>query len=349
MKWPVTTLGSLIELQRGHDLPVQHRIAGVIPVVGATGILGRHQTAKYLGPGVLIGRSGVIGGALYVNEPYWPLNTTLFVKDFRGNNPRWVYYLLKTIDFSGFNSGSAQPSLNRNYIAKIEVMKPTVKEQCAIAATLGALDDKIESNRRAIKTIEDLLQADFKAVLEQHEFTLLSFDDVVNRLPVNHKHSHGSVGSRGRIAVLDQSELGILGYHDRDAEFVTTANNPLCLFGDHTCSWRLGIGSFDVGPNVIPITTSSVSGVHNTWLYFSLLGAQDFQEYRRHWMELKRHAIPWVSYKVQDLFVTRATALLQYWSYLLAQSRRLADLRDALLPELLSGRIKVPEAREIVI
>jgi type I restriction enzyme S subunit len=109
----------------------------------------------------MVGRSGVIGGAIYVAGPYWPLNTTLFVRDFGGNEPRWVYYLLKSIDFSGYNSGSAQPSLNRNYIAHIPVLVPPPDEQRAIAATLGALDDKIESNKRQIALMEELASANF--------------------------------------------------------------------------------------------------------------------------------------------------------------------------------------------
>lgn len=148
--WDDTTLAEVVTLQRGHDLPTTSRGTGTVPVIGSFGITGYHDVAKYSGPGVAIGRSGAsIGVATYCRDDYWPLNTCLFVKDFKGNAPRWVYYLLDSIDFSGYNSGSAQPSLNRNYLAHIPVGLPPFDEQQGIAAVLGAVDDKIESNRRA--------------------------------------------------------------------------------------------------------------------------------------------------------------------------------------------------------
>ena len=148
-EWTALPLVRAIQLQRGHDLPSSRREEGKVPIIGSFGITGFHSEAKYAGPGVAIGRSGAsIGGATYCPGDYWPLNTCLFVADFKGNDPRWVYYLLDSIDFTAFNSGSAQPSLNRNYLADIPVAVPPIEEQRAIAATLGALDDRIESNRR---------------------------------------------------------------------------------------------------------------------------------------------------------------------------------------------------------
>ncbi len=94
---------------------------------------------------------------------FWPLNTALYVTDFKGNDVRFCYYLLKTIDFAGYNSGSAQPSLNRNFIADIPLFVPAPHEQRAIAGVLGALDDKIEANRHMNVTLEALARALFKS------------------------------------------------------------------------------------------------------------------------------------------------------------------------------------------
>lgn len=122
--YETVVLSEVVTLQRGHDLPSQRRNLGSVPILGSFGVTGWHDTAKYSGPGVAIGRSGAsIGVATFVEGPYWPLNTTLFVKDFKGNDPRWVYFLLDAIDFSSYNSGSAQPSLNRNYLADIQVLR----------------------------------------------------------------------------------------------------------------------------------------------------------------------------------------------------------------------------------
>lgn len=156
-RWETTTLSQVVGLQRGHDLPSPQRRTGSVPIVGSFGVTGWHDTARAKGPGVTIGRSGAsIGTAVYVEQDYWPLNTCLFATDFKGNDPRWVYHLLDQIDFSAYNSGSAQPSLNRNFLAQIPVSRPPLEEQGRIASVLGALDDLIGTNRTAIANLRAL-------------------------------------------------------------------------------------------------------------------------------------------------------------------------------------------------
>ncbi|MFN8118327.1 MAG: restriction endonuclease subunit S [Micropruina glycogenica] len=158
--WPVRPLSEIVELQRGHDLPSSQRVLGNVPIIGSFGVTGFHDRSLYAGPGVAIGRSGAsIGAATFVDLDFWPLNTCLFVRDFKGNDPRWVYRMLDQIDFAGFNSGSAQPSLNRNFLRSIPVRVPSLEEQRAIAEVLGALDDKIAANERVNGASEALAVA----------------------------------------------------------------------------------------------------------------------------------------------------------------------------------------------
>lgn len=131
--------------------------------MGSFGLTGWHSEARAPAPGVTIGRSGAsIGVVSYIEADYWPLNTCLFATDFHGNNPRFVYYFLKTMDLAVHNSGSAQPSLNRNYIAPLHIRVPRRPEQDRIADLLGSLDDKIELNRRMNETLEAMAQAIFR-------------------------------------------------------------------------------------------------------------------------------------------------------------------------------------------
>ena len=128
-----------------------------MPILGSFGVTGRHDVAKFVGPGVTVGRSGSsFGVATYCETSYWPLNTTLYVEDFKCNDPRFVYYVLDAINFSSFNSGAAQPSLNRNYLGSISVWRPQVDVQQLIARQLGAFDDLIENNRRRIEILEEM-------------------------------------------------------------------------------------------------------------------------------------------------------------------------------------------------
>jgi len=156
-------LEKAVELQRGFDLPSDKRNTGHVPVVASTGVAGYHDVAMVNAPGVVIGRSGSIGGGQYVTRPFWPLNTTLWVKDFRGNDPRFCYYLLRNIDFKRFNVGSGVPTLNRNHIASVVVNIPPLAEQKRIAGILGALDDKIELNSKMNETLERIAQALFQS------------------------------------------------------------------------------------------------------------------------------------------------------------------------------------------
>ena len=161
--WLRTTLGEVITLQRGFDLPKSKRIDGPFPVIASTGPVGTHEEAKVKGPGVVIGRSGSLGGGQYIESSFWPLNTTLWVKDFKGNDHRFCYYLLRSLDLAQFNVGSGVPTLNRNHVHPLPVFLPPLPEQRAIAHVLGTLDDKIELNRRMNQTLEEMARALFKS------------------------------------------------------------------------------------------------------------------------------------------------------------------------------------------
>ncbi len=161
--WKLTTLGEFLRLQRGHDLTEAERRPGSVPVMGSAGPNGVHDTAKMKGPGVTIGRSGVgsMGVVSYCEVDYWPHNTVLYVTDFLGNHPRFTFYFLQHLNLRRFDSGSAQASLNRNYIYPIPICVPAPQEQRSIASILGALDDKIELNRRMNETLEAMARAIF--------------------------------------------------------------------------------------------------------------------------------------------------------------------------------------------
>ena len=161
--WTRMPLGDFVTLQRGHDLPEVVRRPGNKPVLGSFGVTGWHDEARSAGPGVTVGRSGAsLGVVSYSPVDYWPLNTALYVTDFHGNDQLFAYYFLKQFDFLVYNSGSAQPSLNRNFIHPVPVDVPPLSEQRAIAHVLGTLDDKIELNRRMNETLETMARALFK-------------------------------------------------------------------------------------------------------------------------------------------------------------------------------------------
>jgi len=148
-----------VGLQRGFDLPARKVRSGPYPVVGSTSIIGHHDEWKVEPPGVVTGRSGSLGGVQYVEGRYWPHNTALWVKDFKGNLPKYVYYYLQTLNLERFNSGAGVPTLNRNDLDTLEIDVHGTCEQRKIAAILSAYDDLIENNTRRIKILEEMARA----------------------------------------------------------------------------------------------------------------------------------------------------------------------------------------------
>ncbi len=123
--WERGSLDRALFLQRGFDLPNGSRIAGDVPVYASTGINGFHNDAKAVGPGVVTGRSGTLGQVHYVAKDFWPLNTSLWVKEFRRVSPIVAYFLLSELNLEQFNSGASVPTLDRKTVHQASVLLPS--------------------------------------------------------------------------------------------------------------------------------------------------------------------------------------------------------------------------------
>lgn len=154
--WFDKTLGEVILLQRGFDLTEKSNDPGPYPVISSGGISYRTATPKVDGPGVVTGRKGVLGKVHFSEGPYWPHDTTLWVKDFKGNDPRYVYYLLHTLPLAHLDAGASNPTLNRNHAHLLRVHVPDVGTQRKIAVALASFDDLIENNQRRIELLDEM-------------------------------------------------------------------------------------------------------------------------------------------------------------------------------------------------
>jgi len=162
-KWRACSLGDVIELKRGYDLPKQKRNAGEVPIVSSSGVGTFHSEAMVKAPGVVTGRYGTIGQVFFIKQDFWPLNTTLYVRDFKGNEPRFISYFLRCIDFLAYSDKAAVPGVNRNDLHQAKVYLPPLPEQRAIAHILGTLDDRIDNLHQTNATLEAMAQALFKS------------------------------------------------------------------------------------------------------------------------------------------------------------------------------------------
>lgn len=138
--WVETTIGDQITLQRGFDITKKEQRPGDVPVVSSGGIKSFHDETKAFGPGVVVGRKGSIGSVYFVDCDYWPHDTTLWVKEFKGNNEHLVYYLLKSLDLVHLDTGTANPALNRNLVHPLKISWPLIDRQEMIVDQIEAIE-----------------------------------------------------------------------------------------------------------------------------------------------------------------------------------------------------------------
>nr|WP_279114437.1 restriction endonuclease subunit S [Enterobacter soli] len=419
-EWINTTLGNFLNLKRGYDLPKAKRKEGDVPIISSSGHSGIHDISMVKGPGVVTGRYGTIGEVFYIPEDFWPLNTTLYVEDFKGNSPLFSYYLLQTIDFHAYSDKAAVPGINRNHVHMANVRVPnSIVAQEKIASILKSLEDKITSNKKINQTLEQMAQALFKswfvdfepvkakmAALEaggsQEDVTLAAMtaisgkdadalavferehpeqyaelkattelfpsamqeselgeipegwrtenvENIINRLKVKNTFPADCIKQFGQHPVLEQGAKIYQGYHDEEPSFNASLQSPMFIFGDHTCVMHLSTVPFDISKNTLVLKGK---GFNTYWTFFALKGKQKFQEYKRHWSDLKVKQVV-IPDENNGLLLTKYFAVkCEDLFGLLEQNRKqnliLQNIRNTLLPKLLSGEITLPEAEQAV-
>ena len=157
--WKECLLGEAVTLKRGYDLTMADRQDGPYPVITSSGFAGFHSEAKVKGPGVVTGRYGTLGEVHYVETDFWPHNTALYVRDFKGNHPKFISYFLGGLHFNTQNAAAAVPGVNRNFLHMIPVRVPSLKVQRQIAGILSAYDELIENSLRRIRLLEEMARA----------------------------------------------------------------------------------------------------------------------------------------------------------------------------------------------
>jgi type I restriction enzyme S subunit len=158
--WEVGRLDDVLTLQRGFDLPTSDRTHGVYPVMAASGPNGCHDKFMVHGPGVTTGRSGVLGKVFFIHGDFWPLNTSLWVKEFKRVSPAYAFHLLRGLDFEIFNAGSAVPTLNRNHVHNLPVLMPPKPIVDALDGQVMPLMKQQQANEdqsRTLATLRDTL------------------------------------------------------------------------------------------------------------------------------------------------------------------------------------------------
>jgi len=362
-EWKKTILGEVINLRRGHDLPKQKRVEGGVPIISSSGITGYHNEHKAVGPGVVTGRYGTIGQVFYVKDKYWPLNTTLYVDDFKGNDPLFLSYFLRSIDFDKYNDKSTVPGINRNHLHLEEVSIPPIEEQHSIASILSSLDDKIDLLHRQNQTLEQMAETLFRQWFVEEESEIVPLGDCI-------KTTSGGTPSRKRMEFFENGVFQWVKSKELNGGYILETEEKITAEALKKSSAKLlpensvliamygaTVGQFAIIGQEATCNQAICACLPNndfpyTFIYHTIKANVD---------ELKSRAVGSAQQNISqvliksleisvnkniDKFHTEVDPMMKKIKANYTQIRTLTALRDTLLPKLISGEIRVSNSKE---
>jgi len=380
-KWLTTTLGGLITLQRGFDITKAAQSNGVYPVVSSSGITSFHDRHMAKGPGVVIGRKGTLGTAFFIRGDFWPHDTTLWVKDFKGNDEEFIYYLLKSIPLERLDSGSANPTLNRNYAHLLRIAAPIPAVQKKIAYVLFTLDAKIDLNNRINAELEALAKTIYDYWFVQFDFPdangrpykssggKMVWNEVLKReipagwtdgvltdianITMGQSPAGDSYNEEGHGVVFFQGSTDF-GTRSPDVRMYTTAPGRMAREGDVLVSVRAPVGTLNIADRACCIGRglAALNSKNGSGGYLYRVMADFKQIFDRRSSE----GTTFGSITKGDLFGLKVlipdTRTLQSHARMAnewirssalrdKENRELTRLRDWLLPLLMNGQVRV--------
>src|SRR5699024_4507240 len=195
----------------------------------STDLRGTHIEYKAKKPVITVGRSGSIGNVQFINHDAWPLNTTLYLKNDKGNNRRFIYYYLKTMQLENFNSGAGVPTLNRNHLHSLKIKIPDLETQEKIADILSTYDELIENNNRRIEILEKTAEEIYKEWFVRMRFPGYENTKFIRGIPegweVKRVGDLVDVTSSKRIYSKEYVEKGVPFYRSKEVIELSKGNS----------------------------------------------------------------------------------------------------------------------------
>jgi type I restriction enzyme S subunit len=181
--WAVKGIGELVTLKYGKSPKEIFDDDGKYPVIGTGGVTGTTSSYLHEGGTTVIGRKGTINKPSYVDGRFWAIDTTYFGEKYRDADPKWFYYSLSSFDLAKYNEASGVPSLNRDTLNAIQILKPPLPEQQKIATILSSVDNVIETTRAQIDKLKDLKTGMMQELLTKGIGHTEFKDSPVGRIP----------------------------------------------------------------------------------------------------------------------------------------------------------------------
>ncbi len=376
MKWRDCRLGDVITLQRGHDLPESDRQPGDVPVVTSSGITGRHNIAKAQAPGVVTGRYGTLGDVYFLREDYWPHNTALYVKDFRGTHPHFAAYFLENSLRNYQSDKAAVPGIDRNVLHDLKVRVPDRQVQERIVDSLSPYDDLIENNRRRMVLLEESARQVYQEWFVRIRFPGHEHTRVLDGVPEGwtrkaigdyYNTSSGGTPSRkvpeyftgdipwvktgellGGFVIDTEEKITEEAVHNSSAKLFPKRTVLVALYG--ATVGALGVLSMPATTNqaccaVIPTDTSPgfayayLTLAHNRERLVGLSAGAAQKNISQQLVREFPFLVP--GQTIQETFNRFVEPTFDQFENLQRQNQKLRAVRDLLLPRLMSGEVAV--------
>lgn len=275
-------------------------------------------------------------------------------------NYRYLYYYLRqSMDYIKlFASGSTFPELSGNRLKRIKItIEQDVTIQKKIASILSVYDDLIENNNKRIKILEKMAENLYKEWFVRFRFPgyetaefengipkgweAVRVKNCLKRLPFNRLYKQDELESSGKVIVIDQSSNEFMGYHNNEPSHYASFEEPIILFGDHSCKFVLMTKNFSLGENVVPFKSIGTEEFDNYYLYYAVHKLIVTEEYKRHWGRFTAMKIFKPQIDLQRRFAEFVKQLVYEKEMLWNQKQNLIKQRDLLLPRLMSGKLEV--------
>jgi len=315
---------------------------------------------------LLITSVGTIGIPYLVKENekfYFKDGNLIWFKNFKGVVPKFLYYwFLSNNGKEALNSimiGSSQSAITIIGLKGLEARLPSLDMQQQIVAILSAFDDKIELNNKINETLEKMAQAIFKAWFVKFRFPgykkvkfvdselgkiperwgVRNIMEIIKRLPVGKRYDNKTALLKGKVPILDQGQSGIIGFHNNEPSIRADVKNPVAVFSNHTCYYRLITFDFSCIQNVIPYI--GTGGYPTLFVYYLTKNKVKISDYKGHWPEFTAQKFIVPPLKLAVKFSEKIQPFIELIHKNKVENQNLSTFRDLLLPKLMSGEIRV--------
>ena len=274
----------------------------------------------------------------------------------------YVYYLAKSqyirdMAINSMTGASGRQRADAKFIGKIKWNFPSPNVQTKIASILSAYDNLIENNNKRIKILEQMAETLYKEWFVRFRFPgyetaefengipkgweVVRVKNCLKRLPFNRLYKQDELESSGKVIVIDQSSNEFMGYHNNEPSHYASFEEPIILFGDHSCKFVLMTKNFSLGENVVPFKSIGTEEFDNYYLYYAAHKLIVTEEYKRHWGRFTAMKIFKPQIDLQKKFAEFVKQLIHKKEMLWIQNQNLIKQRDLLLPRLMSGKLEV--------